>query len=87
MPKIRIPDDIREAMEIDQTLAEEVPAYHYDNGQARLSFCSNGPRDYYLWSEKRQSRIDTWSKAEEMWAYLRECLALGPDQYGMLRLA
>lgn len=60
--------------------------YHYDNGQARVEFCRGGPRDWFVWSRKRQQRLATYKTRRELLdAYDRSNNSDGP--YGCAALS
>ena len=65
MPKIRVPEKVRKALNVDEKLADCVRVYRtdYRRGQVALGYCSNGKRDYYLWNEMTQTREESWSTA------------------------
>lgn len=84
---IRIPQDIADKYNGGRTLDTDVRVHIYDNGQACVAFTSNGPKDYFVWSEQRQRRLASWEKAADMWRYFRRCDSLGDGVYGLFQLA
>ena len=45
--------------------------YEYSNGQSRVTFERGGARDWFIWSEKRQERLATFSTRRELEAAYR----------------
>jgi hypothetical protein len=94
--KVMVPEHIREllrnwpgrwyaAASPDTASVEGLTIRTYDRGEATELYTCNGPKDYYLWSERRQQRLAEFTTARAMWEHLADRLEKGPDRFGLVR--